>query len=263
MILDPVNSVTSIEFYRKVAKQSLGRSFLYLCYLAAIFAIAGTIAAKMHLDPVINETFDWLEKSAPPLTFSGGKITSALTAPLTLRHPSIKEVAVTIDTARTDAVTPQMIDDAQVVAYLTANSLYLKQQNGRIEVYDLSKAPTPKPVVIDAGFYRTARIYLTRLLYPLALVILFLAFAVWKSLTALGYSLVALAANASTGAGLAYAPLYNISLYAQTLVAVIQTLMLFLPTAIPLFPVIAIALTSAYIWLAVKRNSPPVPVAAP
>jgi hypothetical protein len=257
VILDPINSITSLNFYRKVAAQSLGRTFLYLFYLAALFALVGTAAAKLRLDPAINETFDWLEKSVPTLTFSGGKLSSALTAPLTLRHPSVKDVAFTIDTTRTDPVTPQMMEDSQVIAYLTANALYLRQQNGRLDVYDLSKTPVLKPVVIDADFYREARTYLTRFLYPLALAFIFFAFAAWKACATLGYSLVALAVNSATGAGLEYGRLYSVSLYAQTLAAVVQAISLFTPAGIPFFPVLAAGLTSLYIGLAVKRIAQP------
>ena len=256
MILDPVNSVTSIEFYRKVAKQSLGRSLLYLCYLSAVCSIVWTI----RLDPAIMASYDWFAKAAPPLTFSDGKVSSDLKGPLILQHPSIQQIAVAIDTTRTEAVTPQMMEDSHVILYLTANSLYVSQQNGRIEVLDLARAPTPRPIRIDAEFYHFARPYLTRLLYPSTLVIFFCFFMVWNACAGLVYSLAAMAANAIAGAGLAYASLYSISVYAQTLACILQLIFLFMPgagQAIPAFPLILFVLTSVYIWLAVKRNAPP------
>ena len=59
----------------------------------------------------------------PVLTLSNGKMTSNLTAPLTIRHPDDPEVALTVDTARVDPVTPQMLESQKVMAYITSNAL--------------------------------------------------------------------------------------------------------------------------------------------
>lgn len=261
MILDPVNSVTSISFYRKVAKQPLGRAFLYLFYVSLLFSLAATAALKVRLGPALNETFDWLAQAAPPLVFSDGKATSSLTAPLTLRHPSMKEIAVTIDTARTEPITPQLMDASGVIAYLTANSFYLKQQNGGIEVYDLAKTASAKPITLDAAFYRNAGRLLSRILYPLSFVVMFFVFAAWKGCAALVYSLLALLANSTLDARLEYGPLFCVSVYAQTLVIVVQAIFLFMPVGIPFFGAISVLLTGAYIWLGVRANLEPAPAA--
>lgn len=262
MILDPINSITSIDFYRKIARQSFGRSALYLAYLALLFSVTGTIAFKVKVGPAINETFQWLENSVPPLTFSGGKITSALAAPLTIRHPRVQEVALTIDTPRTEPVTPQLMEERHVMAYLASNAFYLMQKNGKIEVYDFSRAAGTRPVVLDAAFYRNANRIMNRVIYPIALTLTFLLFLLWKGCSSLVYSLVALAINQVAEAGLAYGALFNISVYAQTLVIALQGILLFMPAGIPLFWLAALVITGIYIWLAVKRNSQPAPAPA-
>jgi len=254
LLLDPVNSITSVSFYKKVANQKASRTALYLVYLGVLFSLAITVAAKMRLGPALEETFAWLEQSMPTLTYANGKITSALTAPLTLRHPRYAEIAMTIDTTRIDPVTPQMMDDQKVIGYLTTDKLYFMEQPGRIQIYDLAKAANglDKPVSVDAAFYRRVEDTLSRALYPFVLVFTFLAFLIWKSAAALFYSLPALIANSSLNAALPYSTLYTIALYAQTLLTVLQIMLAFKPIDIPYFPILGFAATTIYIWLAVK-----------
>lgn len=256
MILDPVNSITSVNFYRRIPGQSLKRSALYLCYMAALFSIAGTVALKVKLGPVIEETFVWLENSMPPLTFSKGQVTSPLKQPLTLRHPQVAEVGLIIDTMRTEPVSAQQMEDQKIIAYLTANSLYLLKSRGRAEVYDFSKSAA-KTITIDADFYRKADKGLGKILYPAALIAIFLAFLVWKTAASLVYSLLAVTTAALLDAKLAYKNLFTLSLYAQTLVIALQTIFLFMPMGIPYFRLVAFIITGIYIVLAVKANMPP------
>lgn len=259
MIFEPVNSIASPSFYRKVAGQTFGRSFLYLSFLVAVFALCATIALKIKVGPTIDETFAWLERSVPTLTYADGKVTSTVPGPVRLQHPDPKlaDVSLMIDTSRTDAVTPQQMEDAKVLGFLTSTAFYLKEQNGSLRVYDLSKgAQGSKPVTIDSGFYRNAAQVMSRLLYPGALVAAFAIFLAWKLFTTMLYSLAALMINALAGGGLEYAPLLNISVYAQTPTVVLAILSLFLPFAIPGYTILCVTLTCAYIWLAVKQQPP-------
>ena len=265
MILDPVNSITSIGFYKKVAGQGLLRTFGYLCYLSAIFAVIGTVALKVKVGPVVDSTFRWLEAEVPTLTFAGGKVSSSQTEFKTIKHPDVPQVAFAIDVSRSEPVTPKDMEDAKVIGWLTSGALYMTQQPGRVEVYDFSKSPTlEKPVVIDAGFFRQANGIVHRLMIPLSLFISFLVFLVWKGFASLFYSLLALAINAVLGAGLAFGSLFTIAVYAQTLVVALQALSLFFARGLPGMGVIALAATGAYIWLAIKKMiEPPAPAVVP
>ncbi|MBI4375750.1 MAG: DUF1189 family protein [Elusimicrobia bacterium] len=254
MILDPINSITSVNFYRKVAAQSVARSMLYLVYLALIFSLAGTIAWKLKVEPIVVDTFQWLETQIPAITFSNGRASSSLSGPTTVRHPNIAEIAFTIDTQRTEPVTPQTLQDSKVLAYLTANALYLQREPGRVEVYPLTNMQS-KPVIIDSAFYRSARSIMSRVLTFIVPVVILPLFFLWKTLSSLFYSLIALLINGVMGASLGYGSLFSISVYAQTIVIALQTIFLFMPRGIPLFPFIAVAVTGTYIWLAIRKNA--------
>lgn len=256
MIFDPVNSVSNVDFYKKVSAQPVGKSFLYIAYLAALFALVCTLALKIKVGPVIDETFTWLERSVPVLTYAGGRVSTPQTAPVRLQHPTIQGVSLMIDTNRSDAVTTQQMDEAKVLGFLTATAFYLREQNGELRVFDLTKsADGSKPVTIDAGFYRNASVVMGRLLYPAALAATFAIFLAWKFFASMAYSVMALMINALASGTLSYAPLLNIAIYAQTLAIMLQALSLFLPFTIPGFSLLSVALTGVYIWLAVKRHS--------
>lgn len=263
ILLDPVNAVTSIAFYRKVAAQTAGRTALYLVYLAAVFALAATAAMRVRVGPAISETFVWLEKSVPPLSFSNGRMSSTLTEPLVLRHPQVPDVAFGIDTNRVEPVTPDDMARDKVMAYLTSNAFYVQQRPGQVEVYDFSKAPQAQPVVIDGRFYRQADQMMGRILYPATLLVAFLVFLAWKGWASLFYSVVALIVNAGAQAELPYGALFRLSVYAQTLVIALQIIFLFMPVQIPFFGFLAVAVTTAYLWLAVKKVKEPEAPLAP
>jgi uncharacterized membrane protein len=258
MILDPINAVTSIEFYRKAAAQAVARTAGYLCYLAFLFSLIATVAIRVRVGPEIDKTFVWLEKSMPTLTLSNGKMISKLTAPLTLRHPDAPDVAVTIDTARVDPVTPQMLETQKVMAYISSNALYVMRSPGELRVFDFTTQKLgAKPFVIDAPFYESSRQFLDRILYPFLLVIIFVVFALWKTLAALFYSLVGISMNSLFRGALSYASLFNIAAYAQTLMVIVFAIFLFMPTPLPWAGAISFIATSIYIALSVKKIKEP------
>ena len=261
LLLDPVNGITSIQFYRKVAAQGLGRTVLYLLYLGGVFAIAAGVAAKLRIGPAIDGTFTWLESSMPPLTFANGKVSSPATGPVVVRHPQFPELALVVDTSREEPVTPQLLEQNKAKAYLTQKALYLEERNGKMDVFDYSKSMGPGPIVIDGTFYRSAAGVMNRLLIPATAVMGFLMFVVWRTLTSLFYSLIAVIINSVAETSLAFTPLFNIAVYAQTLVIVLQIIFFFMPVRIPLFGLAAPVATGIYIWLALKAIKEPAPAA--
>jgi hypothetical protein len=149
--------------------------------------------------------------------------------------------------------------DEKVTAYVTSGALYIMQPGGKVEVYDFSKVPSTETKVLDAKFYQELARDLRLILYPLGFLAAFMLFAVWKLTATLFYSLFALLINGVAEAGLAYRPLFNLSVYAQTLVITVQCILLVIPAPVPQFTLLAAAATSAYLWLAIKKNASPRP----
>jgi len=267
MLLDPIHAISSLNFYRRAAAQAWWRSALYLVYLSFLVSLAFTVTLKIHAGPSIDSTFEWLKKSAPPLTFVNGKLTSSLTQPLFLQHPDLKQIAVVIDTNRTEAVTLQALQDAKAHAFLTANALYLEQQfpgqPAKLIVYNFSAAADPKPVLIDAAFFENARQIFDRILYPAVFASGWLFVILWKAGATLMFALVGLLLNALAEGGVAFPALAAVALYAQTLPTVLQSLTMLFGVGIPLWPVVSLVATGAYIWLAIGKLREPVPAEIP
>ncbi|MDD5627961.1 MAG: DUF1189 family protein [Elusimicrobia bacterium] len=261
MILDPLNSITSLSFYKKVAAQAWSRSLIYLAYLGIVFAIVFLVFLKLRVWPSLDATFKWLETSVPAITYSKGRVSTPTNEKVTVRHPTINEVAFTLDTNRTEPVTAQMLAAEKVSACLTSNALYVMQPGGKVEVYDFSKAPSAQTKVFDAKFYDELSRNLRFALYPIGFAAAFLLFFVWKLTASLFYSSIALLINGLAETGLPYPALFNISVYAQTLVIAVQCILLLIPAQVPQFTLLAAVATTIYLWLAIKKNAVPRPAA--
>lgn len=260
-LLDPVNSITSVQFYKKVASQPSGRTAGYLAYVSVLFAIMATVAFKVRLGPSIDQTFVWLANSVPPLEFSAGKVTSTA-GPVLLRHPELPELAVQIDTSRVEPVTVALMQELKVKGFLSANALYMLDPQGSLKVNDFSKATSDKPFKVDPAFFQQANRLLSRALYPVTFALAFAFFLAWKLFSSLFFSVVALVIAMIAQAKLSYGALFSIAVYAQTLIIAVQSIFLFMKAPLPLAPLISLGATTTYLWLAIKATAPAQPAEA-
>jgi len=254
MIQDLLGSIASTQAYRRFAAEKSSRTVLYLFFISLIFTVGGSIAMQMRIGPVVDQTFAWLAAEVPTLTFSAGKVTSSEPAAKRLVHPQAPEVAVMIDTARTEPVTLQLMQESKVLAYLTNNALCI-DQGGKLETYDLSKAALERPMVVDSKFFREAAGALKKVVYPLAIVTVFVFAAGWTAFAGLFYTLVAMLLQSIGGGALTFGALFQIAIHAQTTALLARIVMSFLPFVVPLSGLLTIIITSVYLWLAVKANA--------
>lgn len=255
MIQDLLGAVASAQAYRRFATEKASRTVLYLCFLSLLFTVFGTIAMKIRVGPAIDETFAWLEKDVPTLTFEKGKVTSTAAAPTRIVHPSSAEVAVMIDTNRTTPVTAQEMRDAKVLAWLTGNAMFVEERAGEIRTFDLSKAGMDKPTVVDAKFFRDAGSAVKTVVYPIAIVTVFVFAALWSAFAALLFALVGLILNSAAGGSLGFGALYQIAVHAQTASLLLRVVMAFLPFFVPMSGLLTMIITSVYLWLGVRANA--------
>lgn len=257
MLQDLLGSVASTAAYRRFAVQKASRTMLYLAFLSLVFTAAGTVALRLRLGPVVDETFAWLENSVPALTFSKGAVSSAAPGPTRIAHPRAPEVAILIDTTRTAPVSVADLEEAKVLAYLTANALYMEKEKGSVTSYDLSKAAMERPVTVDAAFYREAAKALKTVVYPATVVSLFLMFAAWTALCGLLYALLGLLFNSLAGGALTFGQLFQLGVHAQTASTLLRAVIAFLPFAIPAAGLATLLVTTGYLWLGVRAVARP------
>lgn len=257
MLQDLLGSVASTRAYRRFATQKASRTLLYLAFLSVIFTAAGTVALRIRLGPVVDETFAWLEKEVPTLTFDKGTVTSTAAGPVKLTHPRAPEVALLIDTARTAPVTAQDMASAKVLAYLTSNALYMEKEPGSVTSYDLSKAAMERPVTVDSRFFREAAKALKTIVYPATVLSLLLMFAAWTAACGLFYAVLGLLFNSLAGGALGFGALFQLAVHAQTASTLLRAVLAFLPFALPAAGLISLVLSASYLWLGVRANARP------
>ena len=256
MITDIGRSVGDFSFYKEVPKKTVWATVAYLTLLGGFFSLAVTLAVHQNVRPRILMAAEWAAATMPTLTLAEGKLSSTAPGPMDIRHPDVPQAGLMVDTQRTEAVTPAEMSQKKLIAYLTADSVYVLTAD-RLEAYPLAQTKGKEQLVIDGAFYRQMAGILIKVLYPISFFTSWLTFLIWKHVAAGIYTLVGLLVNAVVDGGHEPGALYRMAVYAQTPVIVLQTAALFLPKPIPLFPVLALLVVTAYLWQAIRHAEPP------
>ncbi|OGS27647.1 MAG: hypothetical protein A3J82_08990 [Elusimicrobia bacterium RIFOXYA2_FULL_69_6] len=171
----------------------------------------------------------------------------------------MEQLAFIVDTSRTEPVTPFEMRQSTVVVYVAQSVIYYFASQDELRMHDLSLSKSPKPVQIDAEFYRSLGQFVKKALIPVSLLVTWLIFVMWTHLSALLYSLIALLINGILSAGLPYASLYRAAVYAQTPAVVLQGIVMFLPSPVPFFGLLLLIVVTVYLWQAVRQMKAPAP----
>ena len=255
MIQDLLGAIASSQAYRRFTTQKAARTVLYLFFISLLFTIGASVALRLRLGPMIDETFAWLEAQTPTLTFAGGKVVSSAATAVRLAHPKAPEVALLIDTERIAPVQAQDMHEAKVLAYLTGNALYIEERRGELRSYDLSKAGLERPLIVDSKFFQEAAPALKTVTYPIAVAAIFVFAVCWVAMAGLMYALLGMIINSIAGGTLAFGALYQIAIHAQTAALLLRIVMAYLPFSIPLSGLLTIMITAVYLWLGVRANA--------
>jgi hypothetical protein len=256
MFPDLIDSLLRPSSYRRFALESGRRATGYVAFLAAIYLGAFGFATRLRVAPEMNRTFAWLETSMPKLRIASGKVIADPPGPTRIEHPIYKEVALEIDTTRTDPVTPKMLEDLKVRAYLTSNALYI-ENDGRVDPIDLSKSGGERPLVVDADSYREMERAFDWVFYPAVLLLAYLVFSAWIAAFGLAYALAGMIMASLAGGKLGYGALLRLALHAQTAGALLYSLDTTLPFQIPGLVVATPLLSLAYLWFGIRASSSP------
>ncbi len=256
MLIDMLDSLFRPGAYRRFCAEPSGRAAGYVAFLSVIFVGALGLSVKLRLAPLFDETFTWLETSMPTLRVSNGVITSSPPGPVRIEHPTLKGVALEIDTTRKDPITPKEMTSLKVRAFLTSNALYLENE-GSVQALDLSHAAEDRPTVIDTQSYKAMQRAFDWVFYPALLLTFFLLFAASLALFASLYALAGLLVSSLSNAGLGYAALFRIALHAQTAAALLRALDTTLPVPIPGLLIASPIVSAVYLWLGIRGATGP------
>jgi hypothetical protein len=229
IVLGPVLSLYSVAFYRRVARQRLGRGLAYLVYLSSLYSASISIALLAFWLPAVDRFVDWLAPNLPEVKLTDhGAVTDA-PQPFVLTHPVLGTLLV-IDTRRE---TPSADDLRGAPVFISRTQVVVSEgPAGQRRVYDLMPQ-TPEArarwegLVVNGASVKKIYGRLRLLAAPLAFVAFLVFFFVWKFLAALAYSVLGLVLNLLRRERLPYASILTLACFAMTAVIVLQTLAAF------------------------------------
>lgn len=254
MLPDLLDALVRPAAYRRFRAEKAARTASYVAFLSMIFVGGLGVEIKLRLAPFITDTFAWFETRMPEIHYEKGVVTTKPAGPMVLIHPRAKELALKIDTARTEPVTAQTMKDEGVLAFLTGDAVYMGG-GAEFQKMDLSKPASPEPVTIDASTYRGMEKAFDWVVYPSALLFAFLVFALMLTVFGGLCALAGLMMASLAGGEMGFAELFRIAVHAQTAGALLYVLDTVLPFALPaVYPLVALALSLTYTWLGVRST---------
>jgi hypothetical protein len=258
--LSPILSLFSPVFYRDVLKSPLARGFLYLLYLSGIGAVAFVLGFRLHVLPIFEEFVNWFSIELPELTLVDGKLSTDVTQPHRMTHPTFGTILI-LDTTR-DTFASDEMDEALV--YVTQTRVYthnpVRGQTREVLIGSLfqGKQAVGNTLTLNGEMIRTFLGRLRPFLFVALLFIMITSLYLWKTFAALAYSLVAMILNRFRDEKFGYPALLNVSLFALTPVSLIQfaTMLVSQPQiVIPFW--LGVLVTTSYLGFALLFASPP------
>jgi hypothetical protein len=242
----PYLSFFSQPFYRDVAQRWRGLALTYLLVLLAVawlpnFWRLDTLVEnfrKSDLPPILEQV--------PKLEITGGEVKTDVRMPHRIINPKTQETLVVIDTGATE----DDFNRLNTMLLVTKDKL-IANRNGfsrSLDLRDLEGAVIEKE---SLGQFINSSIRWTRTLaYP----ILVLNSWGYRFFQALLFGVLGLMIANTVQVQLSYAALVRLSIIGLTPVILIRTLLDFFSISLPLWWLIAFAMTVVYLYQAIKAN---------
>lgn len=262
IFLAPIYALFSVDFYKMILRQTVWKGVQYMLYLTLLSTILFTLIFSFQAIPAIERFVGWFQTEMPVLTITDQGVLINEQNPYSMVHPALGTV-VTFDTTRTEIAPDEMID---VLLYVTATKLYVRQNDGVIRVYDIpdavreSGASAMDPMIVTPESIYLFFEQIKPWLIALSALIFFAMFFAWKMLVALFYSWVGLLLNFARKEPLSFGAIYNVVLFAMTAAILWQGLRLVIP-ALAIMPgavLVGIVMTGFYLHLGILRTQEPV-----
>ena len=251
-LLSPVLTFFSARLYRQVIRSGIGHGFGYLAYLTGLFCLLVFFLAQFLLMPLTRDFIGWLVQVTPEMTLTQSGLKVSVSEPYLVKHPAFNTSLYVIDTTKN--LDELMADKSQ--AFLVVGKEYIigrsPYSNQPPRVIDLKKAmeqvkQVNRPIQITKPIMHQITQRFLGMVIPFLLALLAPFFFIWKLLTALFYSLIALLLNFFRKEKFQYSSLFTLACYAITPVTLIQAMSLFAPgLSLNLNIFLAIALTVSY-----------------
>ena len=261
-LLSPFLALFSRHLYREALRGGVARALGYLAYLTLLFTLLAYFACQFLLLPITSSFIDWLVQVTPEMTLTRSGLDAKVTQPYLVKHPALGTLYL-IDTNK--STTELMADSSGAFVLIGKENVIVRNPNrNETRIFDLKETmgqarEQVTAIQITKSMMKNFGKQLESLVIPLVLILLAPLFFIWKPLTALFYSLIALLLNLLRKDKLSYGSLLSLACFAITPVIFIQALDIFVPNlSVNLNFLLALGLTTAYLiygMFAASRSS--------
>ncbi len=242
-----IKSAYDFKSYVYSKNQPIGRAFLYLLLLLAVFGTIDAITFSVRADRAIDEFKVRYQQEFPDFTLTpeGIKITAEM--PIVAESKDRKGIYV-IDT--TGKITKDVLKQYEKGMLVTKKTIYHKRNTLEVREYDVSKIFS----IFGAVTKQTLEELFT--LKWIIFVFIFIGYYIYfylaKLFAALLVSLIGLIINSSIKTGSGFEDFYKLSIYALTVPVALSSLQRITGADIPLSSFIFIAVGAVYLGFGLK-----------
>jgi hypothetical protein len=242
----PYFAFFSQPFYRDVGQRWRGLSLTYLLLLLAVAWLPNILLLNGRLETFRTTTLPPLLEQVPRLEIQNGEVKADVKMPHRIVDPTTQETIIVIDTSATE----NDFDRLNTAILITKDQV-ISNRNNLTRNFDVSDL---EGVVIEKeslGRFIEGSIAWTRTLaYPL-LVINSWGYRLFQALL---FGVLGLIIANTIQVKLPYAALVRLSIIALTPVIVLRTLLGFFSISLPLWWLVAFAITVIYLYQGIKAN---------
>ena len=209
------SAVTDFTSYRNIFEQDLGKTLLYLTFLAVHLAAVLTLTFGWHYGPQVLSITQWARQNFPPLLVEEGRLTIDSQQPVVKTYPGEELVTFVFDTTGTYKDPKELHEPAFL---FTEDRLYFRYM-GRTQTYlwkDFGR------LQIGSAEFEDFRTLIQWAYFPIASGLIFLYTLFAKGMLATILTLIGVSASSHYGLRLPLQQHFTIALYALTPAVIID-----------------------------------------
>jgi len=241
-----LSAIQDFGFYRKIFRQPLRDSLVFLLLFSILAALLLTIITFIHLSPELNHFFNWAETNAPAISISEGILSVEAEQPLILKYRGNETWVLVFDTT---GVYQDTGDFNEPVILLSRENLVIRIK-GQVQTYEWKEFGTFSVNSDNIGMLSTAS---QLIILPIGFVFFLLVSLVSKAVQAVLISPLAYSVANSYGVRLPFRSSFAIALYSLVPATALDLLVKASGMNISFFMFIYITAAIIYTYLATKK----------
>ena len=224
-------SITKFEKYPEMATEGVGRSLLYLLFLSFIISLAISICVIFQIRDGIKESIQYFDKNVESISYENGNLDITLVGD---KQISTEFATLIIDTS--EISNEQRLEYEKSISENRMGIIWLKDSvifkaNGRNETYNYKEildgfqiSSFDKATILSFLKERVDTTSVYVFYFFSEVVILFITFIIATLADILVLSIFGVLTSMITKMNLRYRAIFNMSVYAVTLSAILQTI---------------------------------------